>query len=96
VDDAAGDPCRAGSGEGSSNTVCPTGTYEFEPGCCYSATDAFCVALPAVCDGHLSIGCANSVCMDRCNGYDNGENVDLGVFCSEAAAGVVDCLCGKA
>jgi len=90
VDDAAGDPCEAGSGSG--GTTCPSGTYNFEPSCCYYPTNAYCVPLPAACSGGLSCDCASTVCDSECGAGGEGDD---GVMCTNAAGSVIDCLCGK-
>jgi hypothetical protein len=86
VDDVAGDPCEI-PGDGG---ACAEGTYHFEPDCCVSPTDAYCV--PDPCGGALECGCAGAVCQSQCGSSEG----DPGVMCSGASSGVIDCLCGKA
>jgi len=91
VDDAAGDMCHSTEDGGAPDAGgCPAGEYLFEPGCCYFATNAYCVATPAACDGNVSCGCTQAFCETECGGGS-----DPGVSCSNATQSVVDCLCGK-
>ena len=69
------------------NTVCPMGTYEYDPECCVSTQEAYCVPLPAQCNGELSCGCAISICTDQPM-WPNS----FGSSNAEAAGGVIDCL----
>lgn len=86
VDDVAGDPCFEGEVDGGG---CASGSYLIQPGCCYSATNAYCVPRPAACDAGLSCACTGSLCASNCGGAGPG------VECESAVGSVVDCLCGK-
>jgi len=85
VNDVAGTPCMAPNDAG----ACMDGGYLYPPSCCYDfPSSAYCVPVPAGCAAALDCTCANAGCPAICNATS-------GVVCAEAAAGVVDCDCGK-